>query len=380
MKGIGRFTSLAFIVALAVSGISTRSLAFSATGFVGSAAYVYAVNRSLLKRVFRPRLLIGMLILMILTGAFLGKNMDLSLGRVTLSSDGIAAGVLMVLRAFTLALLLAILASSVSEQRAIQFFQAIGLPQLVPALQVAGSALPTMIDRWPALHRSPRRIIDRWVELITAVCREADTWGDKNDSVPAQASVIIVTAGVHSGKSTFLLRLADELRRAGTATDGIVQTALLKDGNRLGYELLDLATGKSVLFAKKKPAQPGYDFIPQGFLAARDAISSLTLNRVHFVDELGKLEAKGGGHFPYVARAIRRYRGTWVLCARKDHLDPILSRLPVPPLTVVDLEATTGEAAIRTVSQYFTFPRSDETVKPICSSRSTAVASPPLTE
>lgn len=105
------------------------------------------------------------------------------------------------------------------------------------------------------------------------------------------------------GKTTFLLNVLAELQSKGIKPGGFVAHGLWLNGQRLGFELEDLATGERMALSERKPGtkeRGGYVFDPTGLARGLAAIApaAVTDKELVIVDEVGWLEIRGEGFAP----------------------------------------------------------------------------------
>ncbi|MBU0639131.1 MAG: DUF2478 domain-containing protein [Planctomycetes bacterium] len=117
-------------------------------------------------------------------------------------------------------------------------------------------------------------------------------------------SLALLLGERYEGKTTSCQRLAEQARAHGRTVAGIVAPAVYEDGQRLGYDVLDLSTGATARLATV--LGPGCEKIGRfHLLDAGLALGRSTLLRVAqaapdlvIVDEVGRLELRGGGWAP----------------------------------------------------------------------------------
>jgi nucleoside-triphosphatase len=125
--------------------------------------------------------------------------------------------------------------------------------------------------------------------------------------------ITVLSGPQGSGKTTQLQRLAAAAVLQGRTAGGIVSPAVFEFGRRVGYDVLDLQSGRrrplarltSLVSASTKAGAYAFDdaAIAEGSECIRQAVNAgLT---VIAVDEIGPLEFRGGGWAPALALALR---------------------------------------------------------------------------
>lgn len=118
----------------------------------------------------------------------------------------------------------------------------------------------------------------------------------------------IISGSVGAGKTSVCKRLVCKLRSDRVKVGGVLSPRDVLSGRTIGYEIVDLKSGKKRDFARLNP--PG---IPVGryYLnkeslgwAKRSIQNSLDVADVLFIDEVGRLEIMGGGFAPAVEKSL----------------------------------------------------------------------------
>ena len=128
--------------------------------------------------------------------------------------------------------------------------------------------------------------------------------------VHGQAAIrpVLLVGGIGSGKTSTGLRLLSLLRQSGIAAGGFLAPRVMEGGETVGYSLIDLATNATHPFASLEPSDVpiGRFFVSEKGLATADHTVTKALDdtQVVFIDEVGRLELRGGGHAPAVARLL----------------------------------------------------------------------------
>lgn len=156
---------------------------------------------------------------------------------------------------------------------------------------------------------------------------------------PPRAGVAVVTGPIGAGKTTAVQVLARELAERVIRVGGIVAPRVVQDGETVGYDVVDLASHRSMVLARLSP--PGrpvgrFYLTDEGLRFAGDAIlRGLGSADVVCVDEVGHAELAGGGHAP----AVRLLLGA-----------PVVSVLVVREHLVQDAVAAFGLAGATIVN------------------------------
>ena len=120
--------------------------------------------------------------------------------------------------------------------------------------------------------------------------------------------VVIVHGPIGSGKTKTCLELA-ERARSNVAVAGIITTRVFERGEVVGYDCIDVSTGEAFPLVRLAREMDDPDWLPlylekfvfstSGFRRGNEvletSVSSLGSPRLIFVDEYGRLEARGEG-------------------------------------------------------------------------------------
>jgi nucleoside-triphosphatase THEP1 len=144
-------------------------------------------------------------------------------------------------------------------------------------------------------------------------------------------SLALLVGDRHSGKTSACLRVAELVRARGLTVGGIVAPAIHKAGRCVGYEVVDLATGRAARLARVDG--PGveqvgrFHFLAEGLALGRAALESAaeSAHCLVIVDEVGPLELAGRGWAAYLDRLADR-RGFTVFTVRRNLAGQVAGR------------------------------------------------------
>lgn len=114
----------------------------------------------------------------------------------------------------------------------------------------------------------------------------------------------IITGARHAGKTTYAAKLNEILSDTGISSGGFLCEGTFKDGERNSFFIKSLLTNEKELLADKNESINSenysfgcFTFHQKGFDFAYKEYENSILNKkdVIFIDEIGRLELKGGG-------------------------------------------------------------------------------------
>lgn len=138
--------------------------------------------------------------------------------------------------------------------------------------------------------------------------------------------IITIVDKVQAGKTSVLSELIERLKITQLSVGGVIQPAMFTHERKAGYALQNILTGQKKIFVKrfefnKQPGKFCYRFNETLWHWASECVhkASLHCNFV-VVDELGKLEARGGGHMPALLQCLAQpcNKCQWILSIRED--------------------------------------------------------------
>jgi nucleoside-triphosphatase THEP1 len=147
---------------------------------------------------------------------------------------------------------------------------------------------------------------------------------------PDEPVLIAITGAPGSGKTTLLKGVVTELLQEGFRCDGFY--AVSTGGRTPGkgaetYFLERIPTGDRVHFAQRDEALlPPYRFNPDAQKVVETWAEAFKGVDVLVIDELGKLEAAGGGHTFYLSKLLEKRPRVVLAAVREDVISEIAQR------------------------------------------------------
>lgn len=155
--------------------------------------------------------------------------------------------------------------------------------------------------------------------------------------------IFILTGPVDSGKTTFLKRVIEKLKKQKVKMDGFLSEAIVKDQEKIGYDLVDLGDGKSVPFIRKSGQQDWqrigpYFFIPEGLSRAKKIILRSREAEILVVDEIGPLELSKQGLWDVLEQVIFQRVQEYLFVLRREILEDFLKMVGKIEIRIFDIE------------------------------------------
>lgn len=155
--------------------------------------------------------------------------------------------------------------------------------------------------------------------------------------------IFVLTGTVHSGKTTSLKRIIDELRKENFRIDGYLNEVILENQEIAGYDLFNLKEEKSIPFIRREGEEDwervgSYFFIPQGLSRAKGIILRSRKTDILVVDEVGPLELDGKGIWPALEQVIFSPKPDFILVVRKSILEDFLELIERQEVRIFDTD------------------------------------------
>ena len=362
---------------LAALGLGAACImVFLPFGWAPAAAVVVALvagavrDRAFVKTAFKLGWVLAILFSAALAGAFVVWSAGFA--------RGISTGSTVLARLIVLWLALGILSRTIDTDVVLRTFRNMGFDRVGLVLGLALNALPRLIaagrtvwiahrvrsgSRFRAWRRSgivAEVLLAHTIRIADDAASAAALRGHAALIKPRAAKlrisspVVVLTGRSGAGKTTVMESIVAHLREESVPVVGLIQPARFLDGEKTGFDIRDLQTGRETLFAERVRRHDGvfgmsYRFEEKGARLAHEALSSIPRDSVVVVDELGPLELRGKGHMGALQKAIAERPPLLLLLVVRRHLIPaFLSALSATDATVIDVE-TAGSGVERRV-------------------------------
>lgn len=327
-----------------------ESTFFSVVGFVLVVLFFALTERHTLRMIGSWKLWVSFIVIAALSGLILGKK-TVEVHGIPVSYEGLSVGVNIIFRASIVMCLVMSVSQRLSPDMMVRAFGKIGMPQAGGAMALGVKVLPQMISRWKSDMKKSRghgiteriaRIIAGADELAEEIGKDVSVWMSPRE----EAKIFTVTGPKGSGKSTLLKNLIEEAGRKKILCSGIYQPSLFENDERIGYDLEIVSTGERLPLAREgEDTVSRWVFDENAFEKAGKHLSEVEPGGIHVVDEIGRLERQGLGHWPIIARKLPQIGGVWVLSIRSGMVSSVISRLGYESYNALMLPASDDEQA-----------------------------------
>lgn len=155
--------------------------------------------------------------------------------------------------------------------------------------------------------------------------------------------IFILTGPIHSGKTTLLKKVVQELKEQKHRVDGFLSETVWEKEEIVGYDLFDLKKDRAIPFIRRKGEKEwqkvgSYFFIPQSLAEAENIILSGKEADILVVDEVGPLELSGKGFWPVLKQVIFQPLNSYLLVTRKNILEDFLAKLGKCKVKIFDIK------------------------------------------
>jgi nucleoside-triphosphatase THEP1 len=319
-------------------------LAAAITLAYGGAVWTcYPVVRT---RLSRWRLWAEIVVVSVLAGVVLG---DLPGGEHGGSLVGALAGIHMALRAALVVSAFSAISVELRNPAVVDWFLRHGMGKLAAAVEVAFGTLPLMIKTLGEQRKFLREPLDSVVRLIGA----GRDW--LRDSCQLQRHCVYVLSGDRgSGKTRLLTAITETLLMSGKNVGGILSPVVQSQESRLGYDVLDLQSGRQVPLCRRDIEPTGGSTGPFRFDAGAIRFGNAALAQAAtsgadliILDEVGPLEFDGRGWAEGLEGLLQTYHGSLLLVVRPNLLGRLTERWPLSPVRTWDVRETDRESLTR---------------------------------
>ncbi len=305
-------------------------------------------NRAL-RRFARPLFWIQLFLILLFAVIFWN---EFSIGNF-FDSEGLIIGLKMVFRAIIVIMVFSAISVELRNPVVKTVLYRKGFSRFYSSLSLSFSVLPGVIARLA----KPGNMILRPVSFLSETILFAeDIFKDFKEQMRKRQPVYIIAGDQREGKTTFLKEVTEKLIRKETKVEGIMAEGLDKDGERIGFQLVNISNGKSIILCSIYP-EPGWEktgkyfFNPDGLEFGRKVLNMISADSIVIIDEIGPLEMKGGGWAASVQRILDTFDNTMIWVVRRNLTEQIIHKFELKNVFILDISRFTPEELVNWIPE-----------------------------
>lgn len=214
--------------------------------------------------------------------------------------------------------------------------------KVAQAIEIAFQTLPTIISSIPPFKTFIKKPALAIYEMISYL----DYWFEEAELKNiAKTNVLIITGKEKIGKSTFIKKLADELRIQDFIVGGFVSPSVFEENQHRGYNLVNLLNLQEIPLSQTQPAQDypkvgNYYFNQQSLAEGNRWLEKENIKQTDLVviDEIGPWELKHQGWANSLTSIVKNYNKPIVLVVRSSIVDKVISHWGFRDARIINIE------------------------------------------
>lgn len=214
-----------------------------------------------------------------------------------------------------------------------------GFSKLYTSLGLAFSVLPGVMSR---IAKPAGIILQPINSLSQIILYSEDIYNTFKEQMDLRHPVFIIAGNQREGKTTFLNDTIRLLNLNSLKVEGIMAEGIDAEGERQGFKLVNVATGKKVLLChlegKKNWRQTGkYFFNPEGLSFGINSLKNVTPGSIVVVDEIGPLELNDGGWSKSLRNLLEDFDSPMIWVVRRNLTEKIIVYFSLKNVTIMDI-------------------------------------------
>jgi nucleoside-triphosphatase THEP1 len=207
-----------------------------------------------------------------------------------------------------------------------------GFQNFYRALNLAFGVLPESLKAFPGpkeLFRSPVLLISKLLLYAENLMTELERRDKK------MLPVIIISGNIQQGKTTFVRKVINRLKRQNINIGGIMSNVEYEGDKRVGYTLENLKSGDKIQLCniaenKEWRKQGKFYFNPDAVVQGNKILAFENTNPdLIIIDEIGPLEIKTGGWAPAIQKIAEEAKAPMLWVVRDSLVNKISRKWPV---------------------------------------------------
>ncbi len=344
------FVLFIVIVYLIIGFFITTSDNLLYSTIVTLALLIFAFFRysAAMKRLKKPAIWIQAIILFISSAIFYEIKSE-----KIVNIQGIIAGVNMIYRMIILITGFSIISMEMRNPVIRSLLYRHGMRNVYMAIGLGFSILPEILKKSLDFKKFIKHPLNVFVEMIST----AKNINNYIETIELNRRAIIISGEVTSGKTTFAVRLVDELQKRDVNVCGFYAKGYFENGKRSKFELIDILNGERILLASTEKISDfktgRFYFNPLAFKKGSEIVKKCIdkNSRIILIDEVGRLEYNQKGWYELIEKIFENKDILQIWTVRKRYLDRIIRTFGLTEVCFVDLEKDTPQKTAEIITE-----------------------------
>ena len=302
--------------------------------YIGFCLFKYDVSKKIMKK---TGLWVQLFIIAILTVIFWNGTQN----HFIISFSGVYAALEMVVRALIVVIGFSAISVEIRNPiiKAIMFKK--GFSQLYLSLDLAFSALPSIISD----ISKPKRILKNPFKFLSNIIAQADELlSEFKSHIYYNKKIYIITEDEHKGKTTFVKNIVSRLLNSGINIQGFIAEAVIIDKKLSGYDLKNVQNNKKIQIITKEKHDNwlklgSYFFNPKGFGFGINILNNKNINNADLIviDEIGPLELSGKGWCNQINNLLTGNSVSMIWVVRKSIIKEVIEKWEISNYEIINI-------------------------------------------
>jgi nucleoside-triphosphatase THEP1 len=274
------------------------------------------------------------------------------------SMTGLIAGLKMIGRAVVVIIGFAAISIELKNPVIKSVLYGKGFANLYQSLNLSFSALGSIISSLPESHN----LIKQARIIIPGILGQAENLLDVFERTNINRSpVVIITGDIRQGKTTFLKKVTEELRRENINLAGFLSMGTDRNGERIGFNLIDLKTSVSTELCTVNPSEDwvrygSFYFNPEGLKKGTEILDTNNLEGadVVVIDEIGPLELNDKGWNKSIESICNNMQLIQIWVVRRTITKQVIRKWKTGNVYIADISTDTTNDVVRLIKAILT--------------------------
>jgi nucleoside-triphosphatase THEP1 len=210
------------------------------------------------------------------------------------------------------------------------FFSRTSFKNLPLALELSAESLPAFIANIPDFKSMMKNPVSIFYRVISQADKRLNEIKQKKSSTE---KVFIISGSVGEGKTTYVKRLIEYLRKNNIKPGGILSERVMTGFQTTGYDVVNIETGERAAFLRQNEEcgteKIGrFNICPKGLALGKTILSTFLLsdNRIVVIDEVGSLELRNKGWASCIDELLEHSGHHIIITVRDIHVDEVIKK------------------------------------------------------